>query len=77
MEELAQQIESRLAQNFEMLKKEIVSAKDAEIEDLKLHIANQDIAIKSLEDAKDYAEQYSRKDSIILSGPAVGPMTSD
>ena len=77
MEELAQQIERRLTQNFEKFKQEIISAKDAEIEDLKLTIANQDMSIKSLEDAKDWAEQYSRKDSVILSGPAVGSMTAD
>ena len=68
---------AQITDSFMKFKTEMLEARDREIEDLKLQNTNLELAIQSLEDEKDRAEQYSRKDSVILSGPAVGPMTTD
>ena len=68
---------AQIAESFDKFKTDMLEARDREIEDLKLTVTNFETAIQTLEDQKDNAEQYSRKDSIILTGPAVGPLTAD
>ena len=73
---LSASFEQKLNQKFEEFKQQI-DTRDSKIEELELHVANLEMSLKTLEDAKDNDEQYSRKDSIILTGPAVGTMTAD
>ena len=61
-------------QDFEKKIERMMSEKTEEIKDLKEQVDVLRTEVKKLEDAIDWADQYERIDSVILSGPAVGSM---